>query len=122
VRSQTPETAAKLGVPFEAAPNVHAQAHSVYFHTLATGGLIGLTLFGLLGLGAVRLTLRTAGAHWTDLAPALGLVGLACAGLFDTVTVNQQPSYFFYLLLPFCLPTRPRSVQGTSPVSTGETA
>lgn len=113
VRSQTPETAAALHAPIEAAPEVHAQAHSWYLHTLATTGLVGLTLLGLLSWSALKSGLAAHPGpsdllHSLSMGPALALIGLACAGLFDTITVNQQPDFLFYLLIALCLPSRPR--------------
>ncbi|MBY0398295.1 MAG: hypothetical protein K2X91_17760 [Thermoleophilia bacterium] len=92
---------------------LHALAHSWYLHTLATTGLLGAALlFGALIL-AIRSGLRGPrdGARpiGYDAAPPLGLIGLAAAGLFDTITINQQTAFLFFVLFALCLPTRPRS-------------
>jgi O-antigen ligase len=116
VRVRTAEDAERLGAPAGAIPGVHAHAHSTYMHTLATLGAVGFVLFMGLLIVAVVAGMRAppAGASggrlrdWLAMGPALGLIGLACAGLFDTITVNQQPSYMFFLLIALCVPSRPR--------------
>ncbi len=129
VQSQTSETAAALDVPAGAIPHVHSHAHSWFIHTGATLGIIGIVLLvaltscAIVGgflhrpLSAARgaaaaLTANQQRAPWWHDAflagPALGLIGLACAGLFDSITINQQTAYIFYLLVALCLPSRPR--------------
>lgn len=111
--TQTPERARKLDAPPRARTMLHAHAHSWFLHTLATTGLLNaVLLFGALFL-AIRSGLRGPrdGTRATgyDAAPPLGLVGLAAAGLFDTITINQQTAFLFFVLFALCLPTRPRS-------------
>jgi O-antigen ligase len=109
-------------------PPPHAHAHSWYLHVLAASGLVGVGLVGALAIRAVLAGFRGAAAGAQDAAPlhgggwigelleslrfgpALALMGLACAGLFDSITVNQQTAYLFYLLVALCLPSRPREV------------
>ncbi|HMN42587.1 MAG TPA: O-antigen ligase family protein [Phycisphaerales bacterium] len=114
VHSQSPESAAHLGAPIEAAPHVHSHAHSWYLHTIATLGVVGLALLLALTITAVASGLRPPLPATPPIksalafAPALALLGLACAGLFDTITVSQQPVFLFYLLIALSLPSRPR--------------
>jgi hypothetical protein len=44
-----------------------------------------------------------------DAGPPLALVGLAAAGLFDTIHVNQQTANLLFILLALCVPMRPRA-------------
>ena len=124
VRLQTPESAAALDAPAGAIPLVHSHAHSWFIHTGATLGIVGLALLlaltacaivsGLRGtttLAALVAASRPAPIWWHDslaIGPALALIGLACAGLFDSITINQQTANMFYLLIALCLPSRPR--------------
>jgi O-antigen ligase len=114
VRAQTPESAAQLHAPISAASHVHAHAHSWYFHTLATTGLIGAALLFSLTFLAIRSGLRGprsfGPSRGYSAGPALALLGLCCAGLFDSITINAQTSYLFWLLIALCLPTRPRDI------------
>lgn len=108
VRSQTKETARELGAPFNPARRVHAHAHSMYLHTFATLGLVGVGILLAMLATSVWSGLRThAEAHATALAPAMGIVGLLLAGLFDSVTVNQQTSFLLFALIALCLQHRP---------------
>lgn len=81
-------------------PLPHAHAHSWYMHTLATLGTIGgILLAGLLGtcvLTGIRFP--------ASLPGAMGIAGLACAGAFDTISVNQQPMYLLCVLFALTLP------------------
>ena len=116
VRSQTPESAATLGAPAQAIPLVHRHAHSWYLHTLAVTGLLGFATLFLLFVRAVVSGLRPPASpdgvlpNPHNLGPALALIGLACAGLFDPITVNAQTSYLFWILIALCLPSRPRDI------------
>lgn len=111
--AQTPERARELGAAPRARTMLHAHAHSVYLHTLATTGLLGTALLLAATILAIRSGLRGPrdGGRATgyDAAPPLGLVGLAAAGLFDTITINQQTAFLLFVLFALCLPTRPRS-------------
>lgn len=111
VRAQTPETAADLSAPAQAIPLVHAHAHSWYLHTLTVTGIVGCAILFSMTFLAIRAGLRgpRAFARSSGYAagPALALIGLACAGLFDPITVNAQTNYLFWLLIALCLPMRP---------------
>lgn len=110
VRSRTPEQAAALGAPAETAGRVHAHAHSWLLHVLATLGSVGgIVLLVVLALGVWSgLTAREDERDGALAAgPALGIIGLALAGLFDTVTVNQQTTLMLCVLLALCLARRP---------------
>lgn len=92
-----------------ARPMVHAHAHSMVIHAAASTGLVGaLMLIGLMVL-CVWNGLRE-GRGWArgyDAGPALALMGLVCAGLFDSVQVNQQTAYWMWLLAALCMAWRP---------------
>ncbi len=109
VQSRTEEEAAELHAPAGARPRVRSHAHSWYIHTFATLGMIGGVLLLWLMGSAVLSGLR--GGHDSGLfarGPPLALLGLAGAGLFDSITINQQTSLLFYVLIALCLPCRPR--------------
>jgi O-antigen ligase len=118
-RSLPAEQAAALGAPAETARNVHAHAHSWYLHTLATTGVAGAGPLFLMTALAVRAGLRSSdavaraaparalGHELLDAyaaGPPLAILGLACAGVFDPITTNQQTSYLFWTLVALCLP------------------
>ncbi|MFN7021071.1 MAG: O-antigen ligase family protein [Phycisphaerales bacterium] len=73
-----------------ALPMPHAHAHSWYLHTLATLGVVGA---GLMLAMVVTGVVRAHPAVW------LGVAGLALAGLFDTMHVNQQTANLLFILL-----------------------
>ncbi len=113
VRAQSEEQAVALGAPAGAAPHVHSHAHSWYVHTFATLGMIGGSLLlWLIGRTFVAGIRGPVGAGWFAQGPPLALAGLACAGLFDSITVNQQTALLFFVLIGLCLPTRPHEVGG----------
>jgi O-antigen ligase len=86
-------------------PRPHAHAHSWYLHTLATLGVTGLALLLAILVLGIRSGLRD---HLGFAAgPALGLVGLALAGLFDPISINQQTACLWCIVLTLCLPARP---------------
>lgn len=121
VRSRSAEQAAALDAPAEVAPLVHAHAHSWSLHTLATLGAAGvLTLLAMLGC-AIWAGLTTRDDERDNAlaaAPALGVIGLALAGIFDTITVNQQTTILLCVLLGLCLARRPaehRPIAGGTP-------
>lgn len=102
-----------------AGAEVHAHAHGVWPQTAATGGTVGvLLLWGLVG-AAVVSGLRACFARRAEqsscdvvdraigVSAMLGFVALMCAGLFDTVTVNQQTWYVASLLLALSVELRP---------------
>ncbi len=93
-------------------PEVHAHAHSMPLHAAATTGAVGAALLGGLVLACARNGLRThrAGLAWGyDAAPALAMIGLLCAGFFDSIQVNQQTAYWMWLLVALCMLRRPTS-------------
>ncbi len=97
---------------------LHAHAHGAIVHEFATLGLVGV------GLSAVIFWF-VARRAWTDVmsvvppgydaGPALALVGLLFAGLFDSIQVNAQTAAMLSTLVLFCLPQRP----GPSPRGNG---
>jgi O-antigen ligase len=114
VQSRTEEEAAELHAPAGAIKLVHSHAHSWYVHTFATLGVIGGAL--LLWLVGTAILAGLRGSHDSGLfacGPPMALLGLACAGLFDSITINQQTALLFFVLLALCLPCRPREA-GTS--------
>ena len=120
VREGKAGTGCSVHGPLErAGAEVHAHAHGVWPHTAATGGAVAvLLLLGLMG-AAVVSGLRTCFARRAEESSAnvvdravgvsamLGLVALMCAGLFDTVTVNQQTWYLACILLALSVELRP---------------
>ena len=91
----------------------HDHAHSAPLHAGATLGLVGLALMGLIlacvvraGLGACRGNLGSYAA-----GPAFAMVGLALAGLFDTVQLNAQTAAQFGVLIALCPPVLPRQLR-----------
>jgi O-antigen ligase len=117
------------GRPLFARELVHAHAHGVWPHVAATTGTVGLALLVWLLLvpmlrPAVRLFARPfmqapragephstapAAADPIPLVCALGLVGLLAAGLFDSISVNQQTWYLASVLLALGVTGRPSS-------------
>ncbi len=104
---------------------VHAHAHSMVLHAAAVTGLVGVVLLGELVIVCVWNGLR--GSHSTtetatdtkwqassgyDAGPALAMVGLACAGLFDSIQVNQQTAYWMWVLVALCMQRRPAAAVG----------
>lgn len=89
----------------------HSHAHSWFIHAAAATGVVGMLLMLVLLLVCVRNGLSAGpGRGWAigyDAGPALALVGLAAAGLFDTIHVNQQTSYWLWLLVALCMRIRP---------------
>lgn len=122
VRAQSEEQAIALGVPAGAITRVHSHAHSWYVHTFATLGMIGGSLLlWLIGRTLVAGMRGPVGVGWFAHGPPLALAGLACAGLFDSITVNQQTALLFFVLIGLCLPTRPREAGGRDAVGAGGT-
>ncbi|MCH7791017.1 MAG: O-antigen ligase family protein [Planctomycetes bacterium] len=87
----------------------HDHAHSAPLHAGATLGLVGLAIMGLIlacglraGLGACRGNLGSYAA-----GPAFAMVGLALAGLFDTVQLNAQTAAQIGILIALCPPVLP---------------
>lgn len=109
---------------------MHSHAHSWFIHAAATTGLVGLGLmlamvaacvWNGLHKGEARHDVAGGRAAWIagyDAGPAFALVGLAAAGLFDTIHVNQQTSYWLWLLVALCMKFRPspraRAVPGAA--------
>lgn len=97
---------------------VHAHAHSWFPHVAATTGVIGLALMlGLVfsamaegWLGAVRHD----AAGYAELGPMMGLFGLIGAGLFDSISVNQQTWYVAMVLVALCGRLRPACIEPAS--------
>lgn len=89
----------------------HDHAHSMAFHAAAVTGIVGVGLLGGLLLASVWNGLREFGGsivYGYDAAPAMALLGLACAGMFDSIQVNQQTAYWMWLLVALCMRRRPR--------------
>lgn len=86
---------------------VHAHAHGLWPHVAATAGTVGVVVLAWLLLGPVvrvahECVRRGSRAEQTDQmkAPcAMGLLGLLAAGLFDSISVNQQTWYLACVLL-----------------------
>mgnify|MGYP000470228148 CR=1 FL=1 len=106
----------------EASPLLpHGHAHSWFLHAAATTGVVGLGIMVALVVVCVMNGMReTAGAAGTecrptrgyDAGPALAMVGLVCAGLFDSIHVNQQTAYWLWVLVALCMARRPREAIG----------
>ena len=104
---------------------VHAHAHGLWPQVAATTGTIGvaimLWLLGSAIVSGVRPQRRASdatsegaidGAATQETAldragPPLALVGLAAAGLFDSISVNQQTWYLAMVLVALCVSRRP---------------
>lgn len=89
----------------------HGHAHNAILHTLATTGVVGMTLLGLAWLAALAggfLTLR--GSEWgTSLAgPPLALLGLLLVTPFDAIHVTAQLSAVMLTMIALCAPIRAR--------------
>jgi hypothetical protein len=111
VHSRTPQQSREMGMHPATRERVHAHAHNWALHLLAIGGVIS---FGLMA-SAVGLTITSGlGTRWAsrpfnaiDAMPALGLVGLVFAGMFDPISINAQTAYMLFTLLALGLPKRP---------------
>lgn len=77
---------------------------SVYMNVLFDQGIVGLSLWGLLVVGAVWRT-TVGSARKQPLAPALAasLVGFGVVGLFDSLLDVPRVAWLFYLLLLIAL-------------------
>ncbi|MBX3404236.1 MAG: O-antigen ligase family protein [Phycisphaeraceae bacterium] len=101
-------------------PMLHGHAHSWFIHAAAATGVTGFGLMLALAATCAWNGLREGGpaggrAKWSagyDAGPAFALVGLAAAGLFDTIHVNQQTSFWLWLLVALCMRHRP-AMRGT---------
>ena len=81
---------------------------SLLMNVLFDQGLVGLALFGLMGIAALwRVVLGSAKDH--ALAPAIagGLVGFVVVGLFDSLVDVPRLAFVFYLVLMLGLTVRP---------------
>lgn len=87
-----------------ALPKPHAHAHSWYLHALATLGVVGAGLMGAMVVAGVGHAHR---AVW------LGAAGLALAGVFDTIHVNQQTANLLFILLALGARMGPGAVSRT---------
>ncbi len=87
----------------QAARLTHDHAHGAYVHAAATTGILGLALGLVAWIGAIWFGIR--GRRGYALGPALGLIGLGAAGVFDTVQVNAQTAAVGSALLVLCLPS-----------------
>lgn len=79
-----------------------AHAHSSALHTLATLGIVGAVLWGLVLLVALRHAWRRGTRHTAspyDLGPLMGIIGLMLASLTDSVHINAQTAGMLGLLL-----------------------
>ncbi|MBX3385849.1 MAG: O-antigen ligase family protein [Phycisphaeraceae bacterium] len=94
---------------------VHAHAHSWFPHVLATTGIVGLVIMLGLVVSAIREGLigacRFGVGGYAEIGPAMGLIGLIGAGLFDSISVNQQTWNMAMVLLALCGVLRPRCVR-----------
>lgn len=102
-------------------PQPHAHAHSWPLHVLATTGIVGAAIMLALIMASMYSGLRAepspaAAQHpgiWRglasaySLAPPLGIAGLAFAGAFDSITVNQQTACLLFFLIAMCVPSVP---------------
>lgn len=95
----------------------HRHAHSWFLHTAAITGLAGLLVLSALFAAALKSAVRAPARPRETalgLAPALGLLGLFGAGIFDTITVNQQTAALFWALVALSLASRPAAPQRTT--------
>ena len=95
----------------EGSPLPHSHAHSAAFHAAAATGLVGIGLLAALIAVSIRNGLRgfgQAAASGYDAGPAMALLGLVLAGLFDSIQVNQQTAYWMWALVALCMLRRPR--------------
>jgi len=89
----------------------HDHAHSAPLHLLATLGGVG----ALIAIWLIALTLKAGmgvcvqgddedrrGLDAFDAGPALALVGLLLAGLFDTIQINAQTAAHMAFLIALC--------------------
>jgi O-antigen ligase len=114
-----PRACAHSGPTINGGAQVHHHAHGLVPQVAATTGMVGLAILGGLMLtsigGSVRsLTRRARGdgaapnrGGYLSAGPALGLAGLLAAGLFDSITVNQQTWYIASLLLALVVTCAP---------------
>ena len=87
---------------------IHDHAHSTPLHVLATTGVVGLLLGGLVIVVALRGALVGVAHMGTyDAGPFFAIIGLMLAGLFDPVHVNAQTSALLLVLLALCQYARP---------------
>lgn len=88
----------------ELTSRIHDHAHSTPIHIASELGIVGLTLFGLV----ITSTLWAGFTRWGpvhsgyELAPAMALVGLLLAGLFQTLHVNSHNAIQLWLLIALC--------------------
>ncbi len=95
-------------------------AHNTFLHTAATQGLIGaLLLYTAIALALIAgLFPRTTSprpalaAHLAtyNAAPALALLGIVLAGLFETTPINTSTAALSTVLFALCAHVRPREV------------
>jgi len=109
------EMSRQEGATAKPAPAVHAHAHSMPAHSAAATGVIGTVLLGGLIVICVRNGLREGAgpACGYDAGPALAILGLVCAGMFDTIQVNQQTTYWLWVLVAMCMLRRPAAAGTT---------
>lgn len=104
--------------------DVHDHAHGTIQHAAATTGAIGAAILLVLGrfafLGGFKPVLtRPREDRWTTesgyerAGPGLALLGLACAGIFDSLTVNQQTWNLAMILVALSVSCRPREATGS---------
>lgn len=119
---QVSDRAAEEGLKRAVAlPAPHAHAHSWFIHTAATLGIVGVGILLWMLFSAVRgnlLRVRTEALRPSPgerLAVPLALAGLAFAGVFDTIHVNQQTANLLYILLALSVPMRPSALGRAAP-------
>ena len=91
-----------------------AHAHNSALHIIATLGLIGLVLWALVLIVAIRNAWQWGKADTTNpyaLGPVLGIVGLLLASLTDSVHINAQSVAMLGVLIALC----PAYAPGTPP-------
>ena len=90
---------------------VHAHAHNSLLQISSTLGLVGVLLWSVLMLSAIRATWRiwdreTEG--YSGLAPLFALVGFLLASLTDSIQLNTQTAAMLGALVALCPAYRPK--------------
>lgn len=91
--------------------SIHDHAHNGLLHILATTGLVGAGIVGVVLVAAVRGALwhaRRSPGDGYALAPLFALLGLVLVSSFDPIHVNSQSSAMLFLMLALCIAPYPR--------------